>query len=170
MPVFIVSCLLLGFLVKTQSLYLPILLNEAVWWSAGVFAVLCFIAGCLGKLSSSTWHDGFASGVIWAWYGGWQPLFDSEAPMFYWFPLYYALLATWVFLALINRASRFDQASREALRYLQDNLARFDTRILAGLLLLSLALTEHYLTYPLTMTLFILRYGLQRSLEICESR
>ena len=169
MPIFIISCLLLSFLVKTESVYLPFLLNDAVWLISGGVAIAFFVAGCLRKLSSSVWHDGFACGLLWAWYGNWQPLFNSEAPMFYLFPLYYAVLSGWMWLALINKCARFDQDSRESIIYFQHHLARFNTCGIGALVLLSLMLPDHYLLYPIVMTIFIVRYSLQRCLEIVES-
>ena len=170
MPIFIICCLLLAFLVKSQSVYLPFLIGPSIWVAGLSLAAVFLLAGCLKKLSSSVWHDGFASGALWAWYADWQPLFNSEAPMFYVFPVYFALLSAWMTLAIVNKSARFDAASRESLRYLQNNLARFDTRLLAGLVLISLLLPEHYLLYPIAMTLFIVRYTLQRCLEIIESQ
>lgn len=169
MPIFIICCLLLTFLVKSQSVYLPFLISQPVWVIAGCLGMVFWLLGCVKKLSASVWHDGFATGVLWAWYGNWQPLFAPEAPMFYVFPIYFALLTTWLTLAVVHKSAYFDAESRQTLRYFQANLARFDTRLFAGLVLGSLMLPEHYLLYPILMTLFIVRYTLQRSLEIIQS-
>jgi len=170
MPIFIICCLLLAFLVKSQSVYLPFLIGQPVWLVCVGVAVIFLIGGGLKKLSSSVWHDGFATGVLWAWYSDWPPLFSSDAPMFYVFPGYYAILSTWMTLAVVNKSARLDTDSREALRYFQQNLARFDTRVLAGLVLVSLMFPEHYLVYPIAMTLFVIRYTLQRCLEIVDGQ
>lgn len=170
MPIFIVCCLLLAFLVKSQSIYLSFLLDQWVWMAGSAAAVLFLFLGWWKKLSGAVWHDGFAVGALSAWYGNWHPLFSRDAPMFYLFPLYYALLSGWLTLAIINKSARFDPASRESLIYLQHNLARFDTRLIACLVLASLVAPEHYLLYPSAMSLFIVRFTLQRCLEIIESQ
>jgi len=72
-------------------------------------------------------------------------------------------------LSFINKAPRFDRESQDALRYLQKYLSRFDTCALAAGVLIGLALPEHYLLYPIVMTLFIVRGTFQRCLEIIES-
>lgn len=169
MPIFIISCLLLSFLVKSQSYYLPLLISQPAWILGAGLAVGCLLAGCLKKLSSGVWHDGFVSGALWAWFANWQPLFGNDAPMFYIFPLYYAALNAWMSLAIVNKSTRFDAESRESLRYLQNNLLRFDTRMIACLILISLIFPDHYLLYPIAMTLFIVRHTLERCLEIIES-
>lgn len=89
--------------------------------------------------------------------------------MFHMFPIYYAVLCTWMLLAVINKSAQLDAESRDALRYLQKYLARFDTCLVAAGVLLSLAFPEHYLLYPIVMTLFIVRSTLQRCLEIIEA-
>lgn len=164
-----VCCLLLGFLVKSQSVYLPLLLSQPVWLAGAGLATGCLLAGCLKKLATSVWHDGFACGVLWGWYGNWQPLFSSDAPMFYVFPWYYALLSAWMTLTIVNKAARFDAESRESLAYIQHNLARFDTCLIGFFVLASLMLPDQYLLYPISMTAFIVRHTLQRCLEIVEN-
>lgn len=170
MPIFIIFCLVLTTLVQTQSLYLPVLNIEPVWMAGGAVAGIFLVGGCLKKLSGSVWHDGFACGGLWAWYGYWEPLFSKGSPMFHVFPIYYALLSAWMLLTFISKSARFDRGSREALRYLQKYLSRFDTCLVAGLVLLSLARPEDYLLYPISMTLFIVRSTFQRCLEIIESQ
>lgn len=170
MSIFIVCCLLLAFLVKSQSVYLSFLLEQWVWVAGSAAALVFLLLGWWKKLSSTVWHDGFATAVLWAWYSDWQPLFDHDAPMLYLFPIYYALLTGWMTLTVINKSPRFDSASRDYLIYLQHNLARFDTGLLACLVLVSLFVSEHYLLYPIAMTLFIVRFTLQRCLEIIESQ
>lgn len=166
MPIFIICCVLLTTLVQTQSLYLPLLNIEWVWMAGAGLAGAFLMAGCLKKLSSIIWHDGFSCGLLWAWYGYWEPLFSKGSPMFHLFPIYYALLCSWMLWAFIHKSARFDQASRDALIYLQNYLSRFDTCLVASLVLISLALPEHYLLYPISMTLFVIRSTLQRCLEI----
>ncbi len=169
MPIFIVCCLLLTTLVQTQSGYLPYLNIEPVWQTGAGLAGLFLLAGCLKKLPSSIWHDGFACCLLWAWYGYWEPQFSKGSPMFHMFPIYYAVLCTWMLLAVINKSARLDAESRDALRYLQKYLARFDACWVAAGVLLSLAFPEHYLLYPIVMTLFIVRSTMERCLEIIET-
>ena len=170
MLIFIIGCLLLTTLVQTESLYLPWLNQEIVWIPGFVVAALFLLAGILKRLPGSIWHDGFACGVLWGWYGYWQPLFSKGSPMFYAFPIYYAVLCSWMWFAFINRATRFDADSREALRYFQTYLARFDSTWLAGAVLVSLAFPDHYLTYPILMTFFVVRATFQRCLEIVNAQ
>jgi hypothetical protein len=71
---------------------------------------------------------------------------------------------------VIQKSAQLDADSREALRYLQKYLSRFDSCMVASGVLISLAFPEHYLLYPITMTLFIVRSTMQRCLEIIDSQ
>ncbi len=148
---------------------MPYLTIEAVWQTGAGLAGLFLLAGCFKKLPGGIWHDGFACCGLWVWYGYWEPLFSQGSPQFHLFPLYFAVLCAWMLLAVINKSRYFDAQSRDALRYLQKYLARFDTCLAAGGVLISLALPEHYLLYPIIMTLFIIRGTLERCLEIIEA-
>ncbi|WP_150050370.1 MULTISPECIES: hypothetical protein [Methylomonas] len=169
MPTFILSCLVLTFLLLTDSFYLPYLLEAAVWQAALALAIACYLAGLAKKLSGAAWHDGFAACLLWAWYGCWKPLFSPDAPMFFAFPPFFAVLSGWLWFAVISKSRYFDQASRDSLIYVQTRLARFNTLLLAPALLASLWIPEHYLVYPVLMCAFIVRYTLQRCLEIVQS-
>lgn len=170
MPIFIVCCLLLTTLVQTASAYLPFLNIEMVWQAGALMAGLFLLIGCLKKLPSSIWHDGFACCLLWAWYGYWEPQFSKGSPMFHIFPIYYAILCLWMWLGVIQKSAQLDADSREALRYLQKYLSRFDSCMVASGVLITLAFPEHYLLYPITMTLFIVRSTMQRCLEIIDSQ
>ena len=135
--------------------------------SAG-FAVLCLIGGCLKFAPSKVWHDGFATFCLWTWYGYWSPLFSEGSPQFDVFPMYFALLGSWMLFGFIHKSPRFDWESQQNLRHFQTHLARFDPCIIAGLVLITLALPEHYLSFPLAMTFFLVRSAFQRCLEIID--
>lgn len=169
MPIFIVCCLLLTTLVQTASAYLPYLNIDWVWQASAGLAGVFLLTGCLKKLPGSIWQDGFASGLLWAWYGCWEPQFSKGSPMFHIFPIYYAVLCSWMWWSVINKSAQLDLASQDALRYLQKNLARFDACLVAAFALTSLAFPEHYLLYPILMTLFVIRSTLQRCLEIIDT-
>lgn len=114
------------------------------------------------------WHDSFATGGLLVWYAYWKPLFNDDTPMFFVFPLYYALLTSIVTLALINKAQYFDQESVEYLRHLE-KLTRFDMSIIVVFVLISLLITRHYALYPMAMTFFIIRHTMIVCLEIIDS-
>lgn len=168
MPIFIACCIALTTLIETDNPYLPFLNNEIAWVSTAGFAVLFLSSGCLKLAPSTVWHDGFASSCLWTWYGYWKPMFSEGSPQFDVFPAYFALLSLWMLFGFINKSPRFDWESQETLRYFQKYLSRFSPCLIGALLLASLALPDHYLTFPLVMTFFIVRSAFQRCLEIID--
>lgn len=168
MPIFIICCLLLTSLVNTGNPYLPLLNNEPVWLLAGCLAATFLICGWLKKIPAMIWHDGFATSGLLAWYAYWKPLFSIDSPLFYAFPSYFAFLSTLVLVAFINRSAQFDAESRGVFSVMKQNLGGFNSQWLASIVLICLALPEHYLSYPLAMTFFILLASFERCLEIIE--
>ena len=165
MHVFILCSLLLTTLVQNHNPYLPLLNDEPVWLSAGGLAALFILLGWLKKLPAMIWQDGFACSGLLAWYAYWKPLFSPDSPLFYAFPIYFSLLAIWMLTAFINKGSRFDDESRALMRILEKHLSGFDSCLMAAIALIFIALPEHYLSYPLAMTFFILRATFQRCIE-----
>jgi hypothetical protein len=165
MHIFILCSLLLTTLVQNHNPYLPLLNNEPVWLSAGGLAALFILLGWLKKLPATIWQDGFACSGLLAWYAYWKPLFSPDSPLFYAFPIYFSLLGIWMLTAFINKGSRFDDESRALMRILEKHLAGFDSCLMAAIALICIALPEHYLSYPLAMTFFILRATFQRCIE-----
>ena len=165
MPLFIACCVLLTTLVHSENPYLPLLNQDEIWLTSGVAAGLFLLAGWINRLSSADWQDGFACCSLLTWYGYWKPLFSVGSPLLHVFPSYFALLGLWMLLGFINKSSRFDANSQAVVADLQVYLASFSSGLLALTVLIGIALPEHYLTYPLAMTFFIMRAAFQRCFE-----
>jgi hypothetical protein len=165
MPVFIVCSLTLSMLVQSESPLL-IFLQSTVALVLGLAATIVSLLGAIAKkLPNAVWFDLFATGTLVTWFAYWRKIFNADAPMFYFFPLYYTLLASAMALLFINRVERFDNESITQLRFLDQHL-RLDAPAIVVFVLVSLAITRHYMLYPIAMTLFIVRYMLTRCLEI----
>lgn len=168
MIIFILSSLLLAILVQTQNAFLP-LLTSPIALGIGLTAMAAsLLAGYFRKLPSIAWHDGFATAGLLVWYAYWRPEFNDETPMFFIFPLYFALLTSILTLALINKAPYFDQESIEYLHNIE-KLTRFDISVIVVFVLISLLITRHYALYPMAMTFFLVRHTMIVCLEIVDS-
>ncbi len=165
---FVLCSLLLAVLVQNQSEFLSLLATPGALGLGLTIMAASLLAGYLKKISTLTWHDGFASGCLLVWYAYWQPQFNDDAPMFFFFPLYFALLTSIVTLALINKSQYFDLESVEHLRYLEKS-TRFNAGVMVALVLISLLITRHYALYPIAMTFFIVRHTMIACLEIIDS-
>ncbi|MGR9014007.1 MAG: hypothetical protein ACU83U_10220 [Gammaproteobacteria bacterium] len=164
---FILCSLSLAALVQNQNEFLKLLTTPVALGIGLAIMVGSLLLGYFKKISTVTWHDGFATSCLLIWYGYWVPQFSYDAPMFFFFPLYYALLTSIVTLTLINKSEYFDHESVVHLRYLE-KISRLDIRVIVGLVLISLLITRHYMLYPITMTFFIVRHTIIACLEIID--
>ena len=106
---FILASLSLAALVQYPT---PLLLMLSTPVALGIGLTLMassLLFGYLKKIPTVIWHDVFATSCLLVWYAYWKPQFIDDAPMFFFFPLYYALLTSIVTLTLINKSQDFDQ-------------------------------------------------------------
>ncbi len=165
---FIFCSLSLAALVQSHNDFLKLLATPVALGIGLTIMAASLLLGYLKKVPAVIWHDGFASSCLLLWYGYWVPQFNEDAPMFFFFPLYYALLMSIVTLTLINKSEYFDYESIVQLRYLEKN-TRLHIGVLVGLVLMSLLITRHYMLYPVTMTIFIVRHTMIACLEIIDN-
>lgn len=164
---FILCSLALAALVQNQNEFLQLLATPVALAIGLTIMAVSLLAGYLKKISTVIWHDGFATGCLLIWYAYWQPQFNDDAPMFFFFPLYYALLTSIVTLTLINKSEYFDLESIVHLRYLEKS-TRFNIGVIVAFVLISLLITRHYTLYPIAMTFFIIRHTMTTCLEIID--
>ncbi|TAK61699.1 hypothetical protein [Methylobacter sp.] len=166
---FILCSMSLAVLVQNQNAFLQSLTTPVALGIGLAIMATSLLVGYFKKAPTIAWHDGFATGCLLVWYAYWKPQFDDDAPMFFFFPLYYSLLTSIVTLALINKSQYFDQESIDHLRYLE-KISRFDINVIMVLVMISLLITRHYAIYPIAMTLFIIRHTMIVCLENIDKR
>lgn len=164
---FIVCCLSLAILVLSENPYLELLTSPIATGLGTGLMLAGIVLGYLKKVRTIVWHDMFATAGLIIWYSYWRPLFNDDTPMFFAFPIYYALMSSLVTLVFINRSADFDRASIDYVRYL-DKITRFDMSIAVVLVIIGLMITRHYAFYPMAMTFFILRHTMIVCLEIID--
>ena len=164
MIAFIICSLSLALLAWSQNEFLPLLATPVALGIGLTIMAASLLAGYLKKLPTLSWHDGFASATLLVWYAYWKPQFGDDTPMFFVFPLYYALLSLVLTLALTSKSQNFDQESVAYLRYLE-KISRFDMSVIVAFVLISLLITRHYALYPMAMTFFIIRHTMIVCLE-----
>lgn len=162
---FIIACVSLAILVSNQQQeYLALLATPAGLGTGIVLMIGSLLAASVKKIRAISWHDGFATSSLLVWYAYWQPQFDADAPMFFWYPVYFALLTSILTMSLINKAEYFDVESVQYLRQLE-KLSRFSLGWLIGLVLAGILITRHYALYAMAMTFFIVRHTMIVCLE-----
>lgn len=164
MPVFIVLCLILSFLVQTNQPLQALLINQQVTYACVGGAALIMLGVGLKKLKSLMWFDFFASFILISWFSYWKPLFVYDSPIFFSFPIYFILhtLLAWYFL--VNRRDNID---KESFMYLQlfANHSMTQPWFIMLYVLVSLYLVDHFLQFPIAMSLLMLRFAISGCLQ-----
>lgn len=164
MTKFIALCLVLGILVKIQSPYQEWFKAVEMYYLGISCILVAIMAWLLKKTSFIAPFDWFAVGALLIWFYRWHQFYRDDAPMFFIFPLFFAIVTALVTFFFTNQRDQFDQESIEYFKYFS-NLIKLNTGFIAICVLLSLFLTDHFMFYPITMMVFILRYVLTTCLE-----
>ncbi|HHJ39622.1 MAG: hypothetical protein AXA67_09930 [Methylothermaceae bacteria B42] len=131
-------------------------------WVGGMGAAAILVAVVLGwkkVVRPPVAYDIFLWGTLLVWAMYWQYVFGSEAPLFKAYPVYFVILEALTRYFVIHHSERW---SLEELRFLEWFVEGWWCRgwLLGGLVLLSLAMTRHYLIYPISVGLLIVRCAL----------
>jgi hypothetical protein len=159
MPLFIILCLILSFLVQSEHPIQNLLIAPWLTYTAVGCAALIMLGALFKKLKSLMWFDFFASTMLLAWFSYWKPLFVADAPMFFFFPVYFIVITAFVWVFFVGQRDKIDQ---ESFTYMQkfSQHSMMQPGVIMLYVLVSLALLEHFLQYPVAMTLLVVRFAL----------
>lgn len=165
MPLFIALSLTLSFLAQTASPLQNMLITPVFIYIGTALAVICIAGSILKKLPTRIYFDLFAASTLIIWFAYWKTLFfKDDSPVFYSYPLYFAFMTAFVSLAFISKRHKIDAQSFHQMQTLSAK-SKLQPWIIMTATLGSLALPEHYLLYPILMTLLILRFALASCME-----
>lgn len=164
MFLFIVLSLALCFIVQMASPLQSLLIMPFITY-IGIFLAIASVLGIVFKKGSATiWHDLFSSSTLLAWFAYWHSLFNEGSPMFFFFPLYFVFLAAFIEMRALGRRPHIDDMSLKQMRTFANNNIAQPWVIMVGVLV-SLQLPQHFLLYPVMMTLLMIRFALSRYLS-----
>jgi hypothetical protein len=157
MSLFIALSLALCFMVQTANPLLSALVTPLVIYIGLALAVIGIIGSLFKKLSSSIWYDIFSSGALLVWFAYWKSLFKDDS-------VYFALMTAFVTLFLIAQRHKIDDESLRLMQGLSEkSIIQPWVPMLA--VLGSLGLQQHFMLYPVMMTLLIMRFTLAACLQ-----
>lgn len=164
MFVFILLSLALGYLVQASN-PLANQLAAPLYLYLGIGGALLAVAGMLFKKRYfNIWYDLFASSVLLAWFADWKTQFQDDSPMFFFFPVYFATMSAFISLAFIGQRERLDKETVYYMRRIAEQKGLQPWVIMLGTLG-SLQLLNHYLVFPVLITLLLLRFALDCGVE-----
>ena len=164
MPLFIALSLALCFMVQTGSSLQNVLVSPLLIYIGLAVAIISIFGSLFKKLPALIWYDIFSGSTLILWFAYWKPLFKDDSPVFFFYPLYFALMTAFVSLFFIGQRHRIDDESfRLMLSLSKKNIIQPWVVMLC--VLGSLELQQHFMLYPTLMTLLIMRFVLASCLE-----
>ena len=164
MPLFIALSLALCFMIQTASLLQSVLVTPLMLYISLAVAIISILGSLFKKMPAIIWYDIFSSSSLLVWFAYWKPLFKDDSPVFFYYPLYFALMTAFVSLFFIGQRHKIDDESiRLMLSLSKKNISQPWVVMLC--VLGSLELQQHFMLYPTLMTLLIMRFALASCLE-----
>jgi len=164
MPLFIVLSLALCFLVQTASSLQGLLVSPLLIYISLALAVISIFGSMFEKLSALIWYDIFSSSTLLIWFGYWKPLFKDDSPIFFFYPVYFSLMTAFITLFFIDQRHKIDKESFRIMQFLSKK-SIIRPWVVMICVLGSLELQQHFMLYPVTMTLLIMRFALASCLK-----
>jgi hypothetical protein len=164
MPLFIALSLALCFMVQTASALQGVLVTPLLIYISLAVAVIGIFGSLFKKWSSLIWYDIFSSGTLLVWFAYWKPLFKDDSPIFFYYPVYFALMTAFVTLFFIGERHKIDDESFRQMQVFAKKSIIQPWVVMLGVLG-SLELQQHFMLYPIMMTLLIIRFTLASYLE-----
>jgi hypothetical protein len=164
MPVFIILSLCLCYLVETANPFQEILTSQLFIDLGTAFAVISIPGVFFKKFRENIWYDVFFSSTLFIWFASWKPLFNDQSPMFFFFPLYFALAAAFASFILIGGRQKIDLQTLEYMKAFVEK-SGMEPWILMIFILGSLQLQHHFMLFPVFMTLLLVRFTLSGCLQ-----
>ncbi len=164
MFIFIILNLLLFYLVQSDHQWLVIFRSEIMVKLGFFTGCIALLAGYFKKLSPHIWYDFLASSSLLIWYAWWFPSFRDGSPIFYFFPLYFALISAIAMFFFFKTDFYLDNDARQYLQWLI-NSGRAHPFLMGAFVLGSVFVTRHYTLYPVAITLFVLSYTITICLQ-----
>ncbi len=164
MLVFIALSLGLCFIQEFNDSLLIILVSPFFIYAGLASALVGIVSMFFNKLPIIVGYELFSGGTLLLWFAYWKTLFKPDSPIFFFFPLYFALMSAFITLFLSDQSHRLDKESLRYMKYLDEE------RILPAwslmvCVLISLEMRQHYQLYPVLMTLLMLRFAFSSCLQ-----
>lgn len=164
MPLFIAFSLALCFMVQVFSSMQSILVTPLVIYIGLAVAITSILVSLFKKLTSIIWYDIFSSSTLLVWFAYWKPLFKNDSPIFFFYPVYFALMTAFVSLFFISQRHKIDDESFRFMQFISQKSIIQPWVLMLGVLG-SLELQQHFMLYPTLMTLLIMKFVLDSCLE-----
>lgn len=166
MYIFILVNLFIGFLLAKKTPLYDFLLSDISLYLGCFLLLFSFLLTGLKRkiLPYKLRYDLFAVGSVLVWFAYWPPYFIYGSPLFDYFPLYFAFITALFSIVFITKRENMDPDAITFLQWLSDS-GRFHPAIIMLGVIIGLAMPRHFLLFPATLTIFIMRFTLASCLD-----
>ncbi len=164
MPVFVALCLILAVIVQTKSPLQGVLVSPVFMYVGLTIAIATIIGNFFKKLPETISYDLFASSILFAWFAYWKPLFVTDSPIFFFFPIYFTLIIAFATLFFIEQRHKIDRDSLQRMQAIADS-GVVDPWLVMICVTVTLYFENRFIQYPTMMTLLTMRYALSGCLK-----
>jgi hypothetical protein len=164
MPIFIVLCLALALIVQINSPIQTQLVSDSVLYAGLGIGILTIIGSFLNKISEEISYDIFSSSILFAWFAYWKPLFVNDSPIFFFFPVYLALMTAFVSLFFVGQRHKIDKESLQRMQaFVKSGV--IPSWLIMLCVMVTLYFENRFIQFPVMMTLLMFRYALSSCLK-----
>lgn len=164
MLIFIAMSLALSFIVQTKNPLQSTLSSPVFIYIGLTGAIIAIVGVMLKKGPERIWYDIFSSSALLTWLAYWQPVFNGDSPIFFFFPLFFAGMTIFITLAFIGQRDKIDLETLRHMRILSGQIG-LQPWLIMIFVLGSLELQDHYLVFPVMITLLLLRFTLSGCID-----
>jgi hypothetical protein len=164
MPVFVALCLILAVIVQTKSPLQGVLVSSVFIYVGLTVAITTIIGNFFKKLPETISYDLFASSILLAWFAYWKPLFVTDSPIFFFFPIYFTLIIAFATLFFIDQRHKIDRDSLQRMQAIVDS-GVVDPWLVMTCVTVTLYFENRFIQFPTMMTLLTMRYALSGCLK-----
>lgn len=161
---FILLNLAIAYVMTSKVSVLHFVLSDVTLYAGIAGIAITLVSAAIRKLPAGLWYDLFACAATLVWLPYWYPDFRDGSPVFFYFPLFFALISALFSLLFIRQRDQIDEQTLLFLQWLSDS-GRFNPVLIVVFVLAGLFLKQHFLLYPAAVTLLVMRYALARCLQ-----
>lgn len=161
MFLFILLNLCIAFILK-DSPVLGVIFSSIYAFNIGVLLLLINLLDSYLKYKVIAYkfrYDLFAVGALLLWFYYWPDFFRQGSPIFDFYPLYFALITALFSLVFVRKPEHIDKDALLWLQWLSDS-GRFNPVIVMLLVIVSLAVPQQFMLFPIAMSLLVMRFAL----------
>ena len=156
----------MAFVLKDGGALRNIFLSDYSFYAGAGLLLATLVAASIKykKIAYKIRYDLFAVGALLVWFSYWPAFFREGSPIFYLYPLYFALITALFSLVFIKDREQIDPDALDWLQWLSDS-GRFNPVIVMLCVSISLCLPQQFMLFPLAISLLAMRFALACCLD-----